>query len=76
MGIVNEAIEKVKKSFHQQDWESIRVLFNIDRNYVQLSASQFLAASPYKTSWARFTPGLLNNEREINKALEAVHALK
>jgi isopenicillin-N epimerase len=33
-------------------------------------------ASPYKTSWARFTPGIINDESEVDKALEAVYALK
>jgi isopenicillin-N epimerase len=33
-------------------------------------------ASPYKTSWVRFTPGIINSEEEISKALEAVHALR
>jgi isopenicillin-N epimerase len=33
-------------------------------------------ASPYKTSWARFTPGIINTEEEIDMALDAVHSLK
>jgi isopenicillin-N epimerase len=33
-------------------------------------------ASPYKTSWVRFTPGLINSEKEIDKALEVVQSLK
>jgi selenocysteine lyase/cysteine desulfurase len=33
-------------------------------------------ASPYKTSWVRLTPGLINCEKEIDKALEIVHSLK
>jgi isopenicillin-N epimerase len=33
-------------------------------------------ATPYKTSWVRFTPGIINNEEEISKGLEAVHSLR
>jgi isopenicillin-N epimerase len=33
-------------------------------------------ASPYKTSWVRFTPGIINSEKETDKALEVVNALK
>jgi selenocysteine lyase/cysteine desulfurase len=33
-------------------------------------------ASPYKISWARFTPGIINDEVEVDKALEAVFSLK
>ncbi|HEX8314709.1 MAG TPA: aminotransferase class V-fold PLP-dependent enzyme [Flavisolibacter sp.] len=33
-------------------------------------------ASPYKTSWVRFTPGIINMEEDIAKALEVVNALK
>lgn len=33
-------------------------------------------ASPYKTSWARFTPGIINSEEEIERALQAVYSLK
>lgn len=33
-------------------------------------------ASPYKTSWVRFTPGIINMEEDIDKALQVVHALK
>lgn len=33
-------------------------------------------ASPYKTSWVRLTPGIINTERDIDKALEIVNSLK
>lgn len=33
-------------------------------------------AAPYKTSWARFTPGIINSEEEVMKGLEAVYSLK
>jgi selenocysteine lyase/cysteine desulfurase len=33
-------------------------------------------AGPYKISWARFTPGIINSEEEIKKGLEAVWSLK
>ena len=33
-------------------------------------------ASPYKTSWSRFTPGIINTELEIETALSAVWSLK
>jgi isopenicillin-N epimerase len=33
-------------------------------------------ASPYKISWARFTPGILNTEQEVEAGLRAVSALK
>jgi isopenicillin-N epimerase len=33
-------------------------------------------ASPYKISWARFTPGIINDEAEVDKALEAVYDLR
>ncbi|MDB5190455.1 MAG: Aminotransferase, class [Segetibacter sp.] len=33
-------------------------------------------AAPYKISWARFTPGIINSEEEIKKGLEAVYSLK
>jgi hypothetical protein len=33
-------------------------------------------ASPYKTSWVRFTPGIINMETDIEKALEIVNAMK
>ncbi|MCW3073981.1 MAG: Aminotransferase, class [Flaviaesturariibacter sp.] len=33
-------------------------------------------ASPYKTSWTRFTPGIINMEEDIDKALEVVQSLK
>jgi isopenicillin-N epimerase len=33
-------------------------------------------AAPYKTSWARFTPGIINDEAEVDKALKAVAALR
>lgn len=33
-------------------------------------------ASPYQTSYARFTPGIYNTPEEIEKALAAVHALR
>jgi hypothetical protein len=33
-------------------------------------------ASPYKMSWVRFTPGIINMEKDIDKALEAVYTLK
>jgi isopenicillin-N epimerase len=32
-------------------------------------------AAPYKTSWARFTPGIINSEEEVDKALAGVAAL-
>jgi selenocysteine lyase/cysteine desulfurase len=33
-------------------------------------------ASPYKISWARFTPGIINSEEEVDMALAAVRSLK
>jgi isopenicillin-N epimerase len=33
-------------------------------------------AAPYRTSWVRFTPGIINTETEIEKALSAVWELK
>ena len=33
-------------------------------------------AAPYRTSWARFTPGIINTEKEIEQALSAVWELK
>jgi selenocysteine lyase/cysteine desulfurase len=33
-------------------------------------------AAPYRTSWARFTPGIINTEQEIEMALNAVLSLK
>ena len=33
-------------------------------------------ASPYKTSWVRFTAGIINFEKDIDHALEVVHSLK
>ena len=33
-------------------------------------------ASPYRISWARFTPGIINTEKEIEQAISAVCALK
>jgi isopenicillin-N epimerase len=33
-------------------------------------------ASPYKTSWARFTPGIINTELELETAISAVWSLK
>jgi selenocysteine lyase/cysteine desulfurase len=33
-------------------------------------------AAPYKKSWIRFTPGIINTEEEINKALNVVNDLK
>ena len=32
--------------------------------------------SPYRTSWARFTPGIINTEEEVELALNAVWSLK
>jgi selenocysteine lyase/cysteine desulfurase len=33
-------------------------------------------AAPYRTSWARFTPGIVNTEKEIEQALSAIWELK
>jgi selenocysteine lyase/cysteine desulfurase len=33
-------------------------------------------ASPYKTSWVRFTPGIINMERDIEKGLEVVDSMR
>ena len=33
-------------------------------------------ASPYKTSWTRFTPGIINMEEDIDKALDVVRSMK
>lgn len=33
-------------------------------------------ASPYRESWVRFTPGIINTEKDIVKALDAVEQLK
>ena len=33
-------------------------------------------ASPYRESWVRFTPGIINMEADIDKALEIVNSLK
>jgi isopenicillin-N epimerase len=33
-------------------------------------------AAPYKTSWVRFTPGIINMEEEVDKALDIVDSLR
>jgi isopenicillin-N epimerase len=33
-------------------------------------------AAPYRISWARFTPGIINTEKEVEQAVSAVWALK
>jgi selenocysteine lyase/cysteine desulfurase len=42
----------------------------------KLAASRIVATStPYEPSFARFTPGIVNTEEEIDRALDAVNRL-
>lgn len=41
-----------------------------------LTKNIIASASPYKTSYVRFTPTILNNEEEINKCLQAIEQIK
>jgi isopenicillin-N epimerase len=33
-------------------------------------------ASPYETSWVRFTPGIINSEEDVDRALQIVDSIK
>jgi selenocysteine lyase/cysteine desulfurase len=79
MSELQELISRIKVNDQEPDWKAIRNLFSINRDYIQLGASQFLVSHPQhiKNSIARYSrlldeqPVLFTEEQE-NKRMQDV----